>query len=60
MPEVIEAWLVTGEYDYILKAAVGGTAGYVFAVHLLFFNLHLIKDFLTIALLLSAIVYHEQ
>jgi len=28
MPEVIEAWLVTGEYDYILKAAVGGTAGY--------------------------------
>lgn len=28
MPEVIEAWLVTGEYDYILTAAVGGTAGY--------------------------------
>lgn len=28
MPEVIEAWLVTGEYDYALKAAVGGTAGY--------------------------------
>ena len=28
MPEVIEAWLVTGEYDYVLKAAVGGTAGY--------------------------------
>jgi Lrp/AsnC family leucine-responsive transcriptional regulator len=28
MPEVIEAWLVTGEYDYIIKAAVGGTAGY--------------------------------
>jgi len=28
MTEVIEAWLVTGEYDYILKAAVSGTAGY--------------------------------
>ena len=28
MPEVIEAWLVTGEYDYVLKAAVDGTAGY--------------------------------
>jgi Lrp/AsnC family leucine-responsive transcriptional regulator len=28
MPEVLECWLVTGEYDYILKAAVGGTAGY--------------------------------
>jgi Lrp/AsnC family transcriptional regulator, leucine-responsive regulatory protein len=28
LPEVIEAWLVTGEYDYIIKAAVGGTAGY--------------------------------
>ena len=28
MPEIIEAWLVTGEYDYVLKAAVGGTAGY--------------------------------
>ena len=28
MPEVIEAWLVTGEYDYVIKAAVAGTAGY--------------------------------
>ncbi len=28
MPEVLEAWLVTGEYDYVIKAAVGGTAGY--------------------------------
>ena len=28
MPEVLEAWLVTGEYDYVLKCAVGGTAGY--------------------------------
>jgi Lrp/AsnC family leucine-responsive transcriptional regulator len=28
LPEVIEAWLVTGEYDYVIKAAVGGTAGY--------------------------------
>ncbi len=28
MPEVLEAWLVTGEYDYVLKAAVSGTAGY--------------------------------
>ena len=28
MPEVISAWLVTGEYDYVLQAAVGGTAGY--------------------------------
>jgi Lrp/AsnC family leucine-responsive transcriptional regulator len=28
MPEVLECWLVTGEYDYVLKAAVGGTAGY--------------------------------
>ncbi|MBX6747632.1 MAG: Lrp/AsnC family transcriptional regulator, partial [Acetobacteraceae bacterium] len=25
MPEVIEAWLVTGEYDYVIKAAVAGT-----------------------------------
>ncbi|MBR0642101.1 Lrp/AsnC family transcriptional regulator [Plastoroseomonas hellenica] len=28
MPEVLEAWLVSGEYDYVLKVAVGGTAGY--------------------------------
>ncbi|UFN50572.1 Lrp/AsnC family transcriptional regulator [Roseomonas sp. OT10] len=28
MPEVLECHLVTGEYDYILKLAVGGTAGY--------------------------------
>jgi Lrp/AsnC family leucine-responsive transcriptional regulator len=28
IPEVLECWLVTGEYDYMLKAAVGGTAGY--------------------------------
>jgi Lrp/AsnC family leucine-responsive transcriptional regulator len=28
MPEVLEAWLITGEYDYMLKLAVGGTAGY--------------------------------
>ncbi|MBI0435249.1 Lrp/AsnC family transcriptional regulator [Roseomonas sp. KE0001] len=28
MPEVLECHLTTGEYDYLLKAAVGGTAGY--------------------------------
>ena len=28
LPEVVEAWLVTGEYDYHIKAAVSGTAGY--------------------------------
>ncbi len=28
IPEILECWLVTGEYDYVLKAAVGGTAGY--------------------------------
>lgn len=28
MPEVLEAWLVTGEYDYFLKVAVNGTRGY--------------------------------
>ncbi|MDR7127494.1 Lrp/AsnC family transcriptional regulator [Pseudotabrizicola sp. 4114] len=28
MPEVIEVWLVTGEYDYIIKVAVNGTRGY--------------------------------
>jgi Lrp/AsnC family leucine-responsive transcriptional regulator len=28
IPEVLEAWLVSGEYDYVLKVAVGGTAGY--------------------------------
>ena len=28
IPEVLECWLVTGEYDYVLKAAVSGTAGY--------------------------------
>lgn len=28
MPEVIEVWLVTGEYDYIVKVAVNGTRGY--------------------------------
>jgi Lrp/AsnC family leucine-responsive transcriptional regulator len=25
LPEVVEAWLVSGEYDYVIKAAVGGT-----------------------------------
>lgn len=28
MPEVIEVWLVTGEYDYMIKVAVNGTRGY--------------------------------
>lgn len=28
MPEVLECHLTTGEYDYLIKAAVGGTAGY--------------------------------
>jgi Lrp/AsnC family leucine-responsive transcriptional regulator len=28
VPEVIEAYLVTGEYDYYIKVAVAGTTGY--------------------------------
>lgn len=28
LPEVIEVWLVSGEYDYMLKVAVSGTRGY--------------------------------
>jgi Lrp/AsnC family transcriptional regulator, leucine-responsive regulatory protein len=28
MPEVVEAFLVTGDYDYYIRAAVAGTAGY--------------------------------
>ncbi|MES2126925.1 MAG: Lrp/AsnC family transcriptional regulator [Pseudomonadota bacterium] len=28
MPEVLEAYLLTGEYDYLVKVAVAGTAGY--------------------------------
>ena len=28
LPEVLEAYLVTGEYDYLIKVAVEGTAGY--------------------------------
>ncbi len=28
MPEVLEVYLVTGEYDYIIKVAVAGTRGY--------------------------------
>lgn len=28
MPEVLEVWLVTGEYDYMIKVAVNGTRGY--------------------------------
>lgn len=28
LSEVIEVWLVSGEYDYILKVAVNGTRGY--------------------------------
>jgi len=28
LPEVTEAYLVTGEYDYLVKAAVRGTSGY--------------------------------
>jgi Lrp/AsnC family leucine-responsive transcriptional regulator len=28
MSEVIEVWLVTGEYDYVIKVAVNGTRGY--------------------------------
>ncbi|MES3023334.1 MAG: Lrp/AsnC family transcriptional regulator [Pseudomonadota bacterium] len=28
MPEVIEAYLLTGEYDYLIKVAVAGTEGY--------------------------------
>lgn len=28
MPEVLEVYLTTGEYDYLLKVAVKGTAGY--------------------------------
>jgi Lrp/AsnC family leucine-responsive transcriptional regulator len=28
LPEVVEAWLVSGEYDYMIKVAVAGSAGY--------------------------------
>lgn len=28
IPEVLEAYLVTGEYDYYIKVAVAGTTGY--------------------------------
>jgi Lrp/AsnC family leucine-responsive transcriptional regulator len=28
LPEVIEAYLMTGDYDYYIKVAVAGTAGY--------------------------------
>jgi Lrp/AsnC family leucine-responsive transcriptional regulator len=28
LPEVMEAYLVTGEYDYLIKVAVAGTEGY--------------------------------
>lgn len=28
LPEVVEALLVTGEYDYLIKVAVSGTEGY--------------------------------
>ncbi len=28
IPEILECHLVTGEYDYVIKAAVGGTIGY--------------------------------
>ncbi len=28
LPEVLEAYLVTGDYDFFIKAAVSGTAGY--------------------------------
>lgn len=28
LPEVMEAYLVTGEYDYLIKVAVSGTEGY--------------------------------
>jgi len=28
IPEILECHLVTGEYDYVIKAAVGGTMGY--------------------------------
>ncbi len=28
LPEVLEAYLTTGEYDYLIKVAVAGTTGY--------------------------------
>jgi len=28
MPEVVEAYLMTGEYDFFIKVAVAGTEGY--------------------------------
>jgi Lrp/AsnC family leucine-responsive transcriptional regulator len=28
LPEVVEAYLLTGDYDYLIKVAVAGTAGY--------------------------------
>ncbi|PLZ04016.1 AsnC family transcriptional regulator [Burkholderia sp. WAC0059] len=28
LPEVLEAYLISGEYDYLIKVAVQGTAGY--------------------------------
>ena len=28
LPEVVEAYLVTGEYDYIFRVAAAGTEGY--------------------------------
>src|SRR5215208_5284532 len=28
IPEILEAYLITGEYDYLIKVAVDGTSGY--------------------------------
>jgi Lrp/AsnC family leucine-responsive transcriptional regulator len=28
LPEVLDAYLISGEYDYLIKVAVQGTAGY--------------------------------
>lgn len=28
LPEVLEAYLITGDYDYLIKVAVSGTSGY--------------------------------
>ena len=28
LPEVLEAYVISGEYDYLVKVAVDGTAGY--------------------------------
>lgn len=48
LPEVLEVYVITGAYDYYLKVAVNGTAGYEDFLRKRIYNMECIRQFQSI------------